>query len=284
MEVVRYFHAVNTGDLIAALPGIRQVWRETGKKGILIQRLDMKAYYYDGATHPVVDKEGNQVCMNEKQWAFLTPLLEAQEYIAGCAIYKGQQTDINLNIVRESAVTPQPNGSLYWYLPLVVPQMACDFSEPFLNVEGTFTAKIIYSNGRVEYTGDHKNKLANKVIISRSERYMNPLVTYFFLKEFTNRFVFAGTEKEHKKFCEEWELDIPLLVADNFLEIAQAINASKAHISNQTAIYHLSEGLKKRRYLEVCAPVANVWPNGKNGFAFMHQITLEYYIRKLMAE
>jgi hypothetical protein len=283
-NVVKYYHAVNTGDLLAALPGMRQVYLETKRKAHIIQRLNMKAFYFQGAVHPVLDSEGHQVSMNEKQWSMLTPLLESQEYVHKCDVFNGQQCDFNLNIIRESAVTPMPNGSLYWYLPLVAPQMAADFSERFLFVGGSYSVRIEYNDGRIEYSGSHKNLLHDKLIVTRSERYLNQLVTYFFLKEFENKVVFAGTEQEHKKFCEEWNLDIPRLVVKDFLEMAQALSSCKAHLSNQTALFHISEGLKIPRYLEVCLPFANTWPDGKNGYAFAHQVTLEYYIRKLMSE
>jgi hypothetical protein len=283
-DVVTYYHAVNTGDLLAALPGMRQVFIETKRKARILQRLNMKAYYFEGATHPVLDDEGHQVSMNKKQWSMLTPLLKAQPYVAKCEVFGGQAYDFNLNLIRESVVTPMPNGSLYWYLPLVCPQMATDFSEPFLRVRGSFSVRIEYNDGRVEYTGSNINLLRDKLIVTRSERYLNQLVTYFFLKEFENKIVFAGTEKEHKRFCEEWNLDIPRLVVKDFLEMAQALNSCKAHLANQTALYHISEGLKIPRYLEICLPFANTWPNGKNGYAFAHQVTLEYYIRKLFSK
>jgi hypothetical protein len=267
---VSYYHWSNAGDLLTCMAGIKQIFDEKGKKGIVIQRLNTEASYYEGAVHPIEDKWGNQVCMNEKMWEMLVPLIESQEYIDHCEIFEGQKTEINLDMGREQPVVPK-NTNLYYYSSLVIPQMVSDLSEKWLTIpepHNKFMEIII---------PDH-------VLVTRTQRYTNPLITYFFLKEYEDKLIFAGTEKEHKKFCDDFKLSIPLLVINNFLELAQAVQSCRFTLSNQTFIYHISEGLKKTRLLEICPQVPNVWPAGKNGYPFMHQVNLEYFFNKLINE
>lgn len=271
MGLVTYKSWSPAGDLLSCLPGMRQIYRETGKKAVIMQRLNVMGHYYENAIHSTYDEEKRPVCMSKTMWEMLVPLLEQQEYIDHCEVWEGQSVDIDLDRMRENAYTPAPNGDLYHWQSLLNPQMATFLGEIWLTVppsHNKFYDLVIPEN----------------VIINRTERYTNQLITYFFLKGFQDRLIFAGTEKEHAVFCKEWGLEIPRLIINNFLELAQAIQSCKFMIGNQSMIYHMAEGMGKKRLLEVFPHVANVWPHTSNGFPFMHNVTLEYYFNKFINE
>lgn len=300
IETVSYKHLAPSGDLLACLPGMRQIWIETGKRAVIMQRLNTPASFYEGAIHSIFDEQGDPVAMSKKQWEMLVPLLQAQEYVERCEVWEGQEFEVNLDQIREGKYTPMPNGSLYHWQQLAVPQMAGDYSRPWLlayyeavHLEIDAIPKLTFEelNDIYAQTGNlfisRQDQLGwrdcrNKVIVTRTERYTNPMITYFFLSKWISELIFAGTEKEHQKFCADWNLSIPLLYVENFFELALAIKHARFHLTNQTMAYHISEGLGKKRLLEVCPPVANVWPNTPEGYPFMHQVNLEYYFEKFM--
>jgi hypothetical protein len=287
IPTVRYKSFSPAGDLIAALPGMRQIWLETGKKAVIQGRLNVLGHYYDGAIHATHDENGQAVCMSRKHWDMLVPLLEAQEYVHKCEIWEGQDFDFDLDRIREYGGTPMPHGHLYWWQPLVYPQLAADFSQKFLSVAGRFAVRMVQHGKHtdsVTFSGDYVNILRDKILITRSERYINQYVTYHFLKDYESKVVFAGTEKEYERFCNEWNLKIPYLEVKNYLELAQSIARCGLYISNQTMGAHIANGLAKRRLIEVSPNVANTWPTTKHGYPFMHQVSLEYYVKKFMSE
>lgn len=266
MEAIRYKHSRNSGDLVAAMAGMQQVYKDTGKKAVIYQRLGLEAYYYDGAKHPLVNEEGNAVCMNQKQWDMLAPLLLSQEYVFNCDVFEGQAFDIDLDRVMHDKQIPMPSGDLHFWNSFIVPEMACDLSKKWLDF----------------YTpADVHVKYYDKIVINRTERYNNPHITYYFLKQYEPSLVFAGTENEKEIFCKQWELVMPLLEVSNFLELAQVIDSCKFGIYNQSMCWHISDSIKAERILEYCPQFPNTHPTGANGYAFIHQQALELYVHKL---
>lgn len=259
---IRYKHFAPSGDLLSCLPGMRRIYRDTGRKAIIMQRLNVPIFLYDNAIHHEVDIRGNAIAMSKKQWDMLVPLLESQEYVERCEIWEGQEAEINLDQIREGKYTPMPNGDLYFWQPLAIPQMMADFSKPWLSIQDTKT----------DYDG--------KIVINRTERYTNPLISYFFLREYQDECIFVGTHKEHIRFCEEWGLAIKKVDVDNFLQLAQIIKNSRVFIGNQSMCYHIAEGMAAKRLLEICPAVANVWPHTPNGTPFMHEGTFDFLFKK----
>lgn len=274
------------GDLVACLPGMRQIYRETGKKAHIFCRLNFLGHYYDGAIHSTEDENGTPVCMSQKHWDMLVPLLEAQDYVHKAEVWEGQPAEIDLDILRSHNCTPMPNGHLYWWQPLIHPQMATDFSERYIGATGAFSVKIVPREHTtpVVYSGNYVNVLRDRVIINRTERYINQFITYYFLKDYADKLVFSGTRKEYERFCTEWKLDIPYLEVNDYLELAQAIARCKFYLGNQSLGAHIANGLGKKRLLEICPNVANTWPTTKHGYPFMHNVSVEYYFRKFMSE
>lgn len=268
MGIIKYKHSCNAGDLISILPGIKHAYDELGKKGVVYQRLNMPGDYYIGAQHPVKNND-IQVCCNQHQFDMLKPLIEAQEYIESFEIWKGQDVDVDFDIIREGLYSTMPAGSINRWVWYAFPTLACDLSIKSINAPRE---------------GFDINKIKDKVIVNLTSRYRNHLISYFFLKEWESELIFAGTKDEHATFCSDYELNIPYLEVSNFLELAQYIDNCKFLLSNQSMCWNLAENLKKLRVLEVCKQAPNCVPNGAGGYDFLQQGALEIYFKKFIKQ
>lgn len=267
-EFVTYRHSFNAGDALTILPGMKKIYHETGKKAIIFQRLNLPANYGHNDRHPVLSDEGRMVCMNEKIFNMLKPLIEAQEYVESFEIWKGEKVDVDYDLTRHSSQMPLPGGDIYKWPSLIFPQLEADLTEPWIT-------------GFVDYeTAD----ISDIIVINRTERYQNPYIDYYFLKPYESKIIFAGTVEETNIFCIKWELNIANLYVKNFLHLANTIKACRFFIGNQSFCWHLAESMKVPRILEVCATYPNTFPTGKNGYSFINQGSLEYYFNKLLNE
>jgi len=263
---ITYKNSFNSGDLITMLPGMQKLYRETGGKAKIYQKLNMPAYYYDDAKHPVKDEGGVQVCMNEATFLMMKPLLESQEYVESYEIWQGEKVDFDFDLTRHSSQIPLPGGDIHAWPTLIFPQLECDLSEPWVKaLEDEVTADT-------------------KIIINRTTRYNNPYIDYFFLKEYQYKLLFIGTKNEHEIFCRDFGLDIHYLEVADFLELAEAIAACRFFIGNQSMCWHISDAMKQKRILEVCTAYPNSFPTGKDGYAFVTQPGLEYRFNQLLKE
>lgn len=264
-STISYLNSFNSGDLISMLPGIQNQYRKTGKKAKIFQRLNMPAFYGHNDGHPIKDGTGKNVCMNEKMFYLLKWLIESQEYVESYNIFRGQSIDVNFDLTRQNSQIPLPNGLIHYWVFLSFPQLECDLSERWLKVE--------------------ENELyRDRIIINRTERYNNPYIDFFFLKEHEKNLLFSGTEAEHKVFCDQFGLDIPLLFVKEFLELAQAIYSCRFFIGGQSMCWHISDAMKTKRLLEVCTVFPNTFPTGANGHSFLTQNALELKFKKLLKE
>lgn len=265
MAFVTYKHSFNSGDLITILPGIKKIYQETGKKGRLYQRLDLLVDYGHGDNHPVRSADGKMVCMNEQTFKMMKPLIESQEYIESFLVWKGEKVDVDYDLTRHNSQMPLPGGDIYKWPSLIFPQLESDTSVAW-----------VFSNTDKQYQ--------DKIIINRTERYLNPYIDYYFLKDWTKSLIFAGTKNEHDIFCKKWGIDIPYLQVSDFLELAQAIKSCKLFVGNQSFCWHLAESMKVPRILEVCTTYPNTFPTGNNGYSFVNQGALEYLFNQLIKQ
>jgi hypothetical protein len=258
---IKFKHWANSGDLIASLAGIKHICEERKRKAVYMQQVNVPATYYEGAVHPIKSGE-RMVMMNDKMFEMLKPLIEAQPYIKEFIRWEGQKMDFDLDNVRRFKVG-MPYGSIQrWYF-YVYPQLACDLSKQW-----------VFNTKKVKGFED-------KIIINRTQRYLNDTISYFFLKKHQKKIIFTGAKEEHEVFCKEWKLDIPLLQVNDFLELANILSSCKFFIGNQSFCYNLAEALKVPRIVEICGFAPNCIPFGENGYDFMHQPSLEYYFNKL---
>jgi len=255
------------GDAISMMPSLRQVYRQTGKKCIFYQALNVIGQGDIHVPQPFTNEQGQSIMMGEQTFRNLVPLLKSQEYIEDVLEYKGEKVDYDMDEIRFKTFTNQSMGSLHraaWY---AFPEMACDLSEP---------SEL--------HTQEKDIRFFDKVIVNFTARFRNPWINYFFLKEHQHRLLFAGLPKERDEFCKQWGLDIFLFEFQDFYELALAINSCKFFMSNQTGFFFISENLKSKRLLETSPQLPHVIPMGKDGFDYYHQQAAELYFNKLINE
>ena len=262
MDFIKYKSSSPAGDLISFLAGIKQMYHDTGKKGIIYQRLNMVGIGYSDSIHPYSNSEGEPVCMTKEVFDMLSPLILSQEYIEGFLVYTGEEVDFDFDLIRLERYTGQPNTSLSRWYSYVFPQMSSDLSLPSIELHG--------------------GELNNKVVINFTQRYRNHIIDYTFLREHENKIVFAGLKKERDLFCEHWGLNIPLLEVNDFLELAKVIKNSHFFMGNASMCFQIAEALKVPRILETFPRMPNVIPTGKMAYDFYAQSAVQYFFNKLL--
>jgi len=261
-DFISYKSSSPSGDLISFLAGIRQMYIETGKKGVVYQILNMVGVGHPDSIHPYSNTYGEPVCMNQYAFDMLYPLLKAQEYIEDYRVYSGEKVDFDFDLIRFERQTLQPKYSLNRWFFLVFPQMTTDLSKAWVTV--------------------NKADYSDKIIINFTQRYRHHVMNYFFLKNYQDRILFAGLESERNIFCEQWGLDIQLLKVNDFLELAAAIKGCKFFMGNQSFCFQLAESLKVPRVLEIFPMMPNVIPTGEQSYDYCSQSACEFYFDKLL--
>lgn len=265
----RIKHSVNPGDLIACMAAIKRFYDATKRKVIVSQTVGMLANYYQGAVHPTVNETGAAVCCNQSMWEKLKPLIESQYYIHSFERYEGQKVDLDFDVIRGKTFVNLPHGMIQAWIFYAFPDLACDLSKQWIFIEGKCPKHI-------------EKQVKGKVIINFTERYRNTTMDYFFLKNYADDLIFAGTDREHWLFCQQWQLNIPRLDDKNLLEYAYAIRESRFFLGNQSTGWNLCNAMAHPRILEVCSYAANCQPNiGEDSYGYFHQVGLEYYFRIL---
>lgn len=263
-----FFHAVNPGDLMAAMGAMKKYYDATKRKVKVLQSVSTLAQYYPGAVHPTVNEAGANVCCNVPVFNKLKPLVESQHYIHSFEQYAGQSINIDLNVIRGKTNVNLPNGPLQGWVPLAYPDLSFDLSKPWITIDGKCPKRI-------------KDQVKGKVIINFTERYRNHMIDYFFLKNYAPDLIFAGTEKEHWIFCNQWQLTIPRLEEKDFLDTAYAIKEARFLLGNQSFCINLAYAMGTPRIIELCSYAQNVIQNvGENCEGFLHQVGVEYFFRK----
>lgn len=264
----RFFHAVNPGDLMGAMGAIKKYYDVMKRRAIVCQSVTQVAAYYSGATHPTVNESGQNVCVNVPMWEMLKPLIESQEYVHSFEKYEGQRIDIDLNIIRGKTNVNLPNGSLQGWIPLAYPDLSFDMSKPWITLNGKCPPHIL-------------KQVKGKVILNFTERYRNDAIDYFFLKNYAPDLIFAGTEKEHWLFCNQWQLNIPRLEVKDFLELAYAIKYSRFILANQSFCVNIAYAMGTPRIVEICRYAQNIIHMiGENCEGYLYQVGAEYYFRQ----
>jgi hypothetical protein len=259
-------HSANIGDLIASLAGLRQYWYDTQERFVYCQQLNVESVYFQDAQHPTKDN-GKQVMCNRSMFEMIKPLLLAQPYIEDFVEYVGQKVVINLDKIRGETFVNMPGTAIQsWYF-YAFPDLATDISQAWIHVPNSFN---IY------------DKYADKILINFTCRYRNNFIDYFFLKEHQDKLIFTGTEQEHKDFCAAWNIEIPLLVVEDFLELAKIMKQCKFFLGNQSFCWNLANAIGVPRIVECFQLAPNCVPFvGKDNYGFYHQGGLEYYFNKL---
>lgn len=266
MKIASILHSFPAGDLLSILPGLKQVSKDSGCKWIIYQRVN-QSYGVHGAylnaKYSIFDEHGEPVMMNLPTLQALRPLLLAQDYIEDFREWDGESVDFNFDLLREGTTT-MPGGSINRWPFYIWPDMATDLSKPSLYVP----------------LRDYP-EVKGRILINRTERYNNILISYNFLKQYGDRVMFVGLPSEHEVFCKHNKLNIPRLNASDYLEIAIALDNCKFYIGGQSSIFQVAELIKIPRILEVCNSIPNVIGSGPGFYDFLTQRSLEYYCDKL---
>lgn len=260
------------GDLLSLLPGLKKVYRDTGKKWIIYQKINLEYgdMYgaYIGAKYSIKNEGEVPVTMNKAVFDALLPLLLYQEYIEDFREWKGESVDYDMDLLRQCDTT-MPYGSINRWPFYLWPEMSCDLSKKSLDVSLSFFASI---------------PMHKKILINRTERYNNMLIGYTFLKKYGDNVIFIGLPSEHELFCRQNDISIPLLPVSNFFDLGVALNTCKLFIGNQSMCFQIAEHLKIPRILEVCKQLPNVIGSGPGFYDFLRQDHLEYYVNRLYNE
>lgn len=268
-STVKIKHSVNLGDIVASLAAVKTYWEITGRRATFLQSLNMPAAYYPGAVHPTMDEQGVNVCVNEPMFNMMKPLVDAQPYIASFEKYAGQTYDLDFDVIRGKTFVNLPNGSIQSWIMYAFPDLAYDISKAWMEVPGDCPPNI-------------KEQVDGKIILNFTERYRNDKIDYFFLQNYAPDIVFAGTEREHWLFCQRWQLNVPRLAINDFLDYAHAIKNCRFLLGNQSLGWNIAEAIKAPRILEVCQYAVNCLPfYGEHSYGFYHQVGVEYYFRRL---
>lgn len=264
MTTAKASHSGSIGDTLAAIPAMREYYRQTGKKIVLHLIKGVPAFYYEGATHPTRDEKTKEMVMlNSQAIEMVKPLFLAQDFIEDVVeVTEDVPDSLRLHAIRESFVGMPSFSINRWYF-YIYPDLTCDLSKVWMQVPDS-----------------EKDFAKGKIVITRTERYQNN-ADYSFLKPYEDDLVFSGTQREWNQFCMAFDLNVKKLHIKDFLELAQAIKQSKFHISNQTMAWQISDGLKHPRILELCSFAPNCIPIGENAYDFFGQLGLEYAFHKL---
>lgn len=283
MSVTSFFHCVNSGDLIASMAGLRNHHIRTGSKCLVYQKTNHFASYYPNATHPVRDENGTMVTLNDNMLKMIKPLVVSQSYVEDLIKWSGEQAVVDLHRIHAGVFVNMPKGSIQRWTWYAFPDLAIGASlcEPWIEVEDNPDIKIGI-NGK----GDRE--LKDCIILNFTERYRNHAINYFFLKPYENRLIFAGTEEEHRQFTKRWSLNIPRLIVNDFLELAQALKMSKGFLGNQSMCYNIAEAMKIPRILEICdfAPNCIIYQSVKRELAadFLYEGAAAFYVEEMLKD
>lgn len=263
-------HSMPAGDLLALLPGLKQVCRDNNTSVVIYQRVNLPygdmTGAYAGASYSIKNESNVPVTMNTQLFDALFPLLIYQDYIADFISWDGETVNFDFDVLRMQDTT-MPYGSLNRHAMYIFPDMATDLSKKWLTIPD-----------------EKDHRAVGKILINRTARYNNMLVSYNFLREYADNVLFVGLPEEHKAFCEQNNLNIKHLKLKDYLEIAIALQSCKFYIGGQSSIWQVAEGLKINRVLEVCKPIPNVIGSGPGFYDFLNQHALQYYVSKLFNE
>lgn len=243
-------HSGNVGDLIYALPAIKQLSLIANEKVTVLLKLNVEAHYSPGNDiHPVKDGSGKHVMLNANMFELVKPLLMGQEYIKTVKKWKeSDNVDVDLDMFRTPRQVNTSAGNISrWYF-YHYPQLTADLTTPSIEVKNV-----------------HQD-LSEKILISRSQRYHNLNMDYSVLKPIEDKLLFIGVDEEYEEFKAQYGLNVERLVIKDFMHMAECIASCKFFIGNQSSPFAVAEQLKVPRIVEVYPPAPNVIPTG--GFAY----------------
>jgi len=246
-----FIHSGHLGDIINSLPLIKEI--SINSKCDLYLEINKKIpKEITNGGHPF-----GRYFLLESSANKLIPLIKKQKYISKVEIYNNQQIDINLNLYRELPINFNID-SIRWYFHLS--GLHADLLKPYIEVES------------------NKN-IKNRIVIMRSLRRQNKMISYEFLNNYENP-LFVGLKEEFENLKKVIK-NLDYYECDNFLELASIIKSSKVFIGNLSFGYALAESIKVKRLLESGPNFPLIYPNGENAYDFYFQNHFQNLFDKL---
>jgi len=248
---INFLHSGHLGDVVNSMPIIKEISIKSGCNLYLEtdKKIPEEIFYND---HPF----GNNY-LTKGATKKLIPLLEKQNYISTVKEFEGEEIDINLNLFRKWPINFNID-SIRWYFHLTGKH--ADLINPYIIVEP-------------------HNKIINRIVIMRSLRRQNKLISYEFLNKYENP-LFVGLYEEYESL-KKIIRNLDHYECDDFLELASIIKSAKVFIGNPSFGYALAESIKVKRLLESAPNFPLVYPNGTNAYDFYFQSHFESLFEKL---
>ncbi len=248
-KTLTFLHSGNLGDLIYALPVIKELSKDHECHFYIQANKKIDVEYFK---HPA-----GGVYIDDRMLNLFLPLMREQKFIHKVQKYNNEDIDIDFDIFRTLPVNICFN-SPRWYFQITGVQV--DLSLPYMDVS------------------EHKD-IVNKIVIHRTFRHRNQFINYKFLRNYQD-LIFIGTKDEY----EDLKKDVPNLEIYNsrdFLEMASLIKSCKFFIGNQSIAYPMAEALKVPRLLEAEPLFPVVQPVGKKAYDFYYQPHFEKFVKIL---
>ena len=176
---------------------------------------------------------GDDILLTRETAEFIRPLLESQVYVDKVLICENLEKGyVDLNSFRRGYICPYGCEIRDWY-----------YTFGKVTLPRAFWKRILYVDPNPAYK--------DKILFTLTDRYVNQGLDYTKLKEFRDRLVFIGTDREYQVFQKNFfELDrLELKPEDSLLTVAQYMAGAKGYMSNQTGFYALAELMKINRIL-----------------------------------
>lgn len=281
MNPLPFKFSLRPGDLINALAGVKEACRQQRTRASLYLGLNIEwktvPELMVGRTSPYT--------LTEDMMEQLKPLLLSQPYIQGVFSLEEHLPDIyhswcelinakNDYLVNEWYRKNQiidldrhhlmpigmPAGNLFRSNFYIYPDMACDLSQPWLDIEPV-------------------TAINPAVVINRTLRCRNSL-KYSFMRQYYP-VVFVGLQDEYMDFCRTQGFQPQWVPTTDILQLARVIKSARWFAGNQSMAYSLAEAMKVPRLLEICPGLNNVIPAGENAYDAYFQHAFEHYASKL---
>ena len=226
-------HSGTLGDLIYSLSIVRKM--PPGQFLVALNNIEHCISQYGYRPDEVAPEHRGR--FTEQDYAWLEPLLARQSYIAAVGTWRqgDREPDIDLDRFRGTLFRGfEGNYVEAYHRAFGMPFAMQDYDTAWLEADSDFVAPIV---------------------VSRTSRYRSPTGDLQWREtlqdiDLANMAVFLGTESEHRDFVNVVKQDIPYHAVQNFLELANIVNAADLVCANQNFVYSLAMGLGKEAVLE----------------------------------
>jgi hypothetical protein len=226
-----YKHSGAFGDLIYSL--IVPKFTGGGDFYLHLNQMDWIGSHYYGSP-PAEFHKGR---LNQKDFEFMQPFMEAQEYISKFDVLDPKTTEISHNLDR---FRPAFVGHPCNYLDLYAEIFNLFNQDPGvtrqIKTEGWLTVP------KKRFVEDRP------IIINRTDRWISPTLPehynhWKYNKKWEDHSVFVGLESEYEGFKKATGWVIPWQRTSDMLELAEYIAGARCFIGNQSQAYALAVGL-----------------------------------------